>query len=122
MCKNSIFKDETVQGLEHPVKSKYQVLTDSGLAQEFIELRKQIENMQFSSEEGFYLSQEIINRYAYFMKKFSETRGKNEFCSCGSNLKYKNCQVEKKSDRRGWDFCYMILQIRMLRMIGYIRF
>ena len=58
---------------------------------EFIELRKQIENMQFSSEEGFYLSQEIINRYVYFMKKFSETRGKNEFCSCGSNLKYKNC-------------------------------
>lgn len=73
------------------MKSKYQVLTDSELAQEFIELRKQIENMQFSSEEGFYLSQEIINRYAYFMKKFSEIRGKNEFCSCGSNLKYKNC-------------------------------
>ena len=91
-CTEMLFlKDETVQGLEHPVKSKYQVLTDSALAKEFIELRKQIENMQFSSEEGFYLSREIVSRYAFFMKKFSETRGKNEFCSCGSNIKYKNC-------------------------------
>lgn len=91
-CEKILFlKDETAQELEHPVKSKYQVLTDSALAKEFVELRKQIENMQFSSEEGFYLSQEIINRYAYFMKQFSEPRGKNEFCSCGSNIKYRNC-------------------------------
>ena len=91
-CTEILFlKDETVQGLEHPVKSKYQVLTDSALAKEFIELRKQIEYMQFSSVEGFYLSQEIVSRYVFFMKKFSETRGKNEFCSCGSNIKYKNC-------------------------------
>lgn len=65
-CTEMLFlKDETVQGLEHPVKSKYQVLTDSALAKEFIELRKQIENMQFSSEEGFYLSREIVSRYAF---------------------------------------------------------
>ena len=44
-----------------------------------------------SSEEGFYLSQEMINRYSYFMKKFSEPRGKNEVCSCESNIKYKSC-------------------------------
>lgn len=35
-----------VVGLEHPIKSKYQVLTDSSLAQEFIDLRKQIEKKQ----------------------------------------------------------------------------
>ncbi len=91
-CEKILFlKDETVQGLVHPIKSKYQALTNSTLTQEFIELRNQIEDMQFSSEEGFYLSQEMINRYSYFMKKFSEPRGKNEFCSCGSNIKYKSC-------------------------------
>lgn len=91
-CTKILFlKDETAQGLEHPIKSKYQVLTDSLLAQEAIDLRGQIENMHFSSEGGFYLSREIINRYVYLMKTFSETRGKNEFCSCGSSLKYKNC-------------------------------
>ena len=96
-CTEILFlKDETVQALENPVKSKYQVLTDSELAREFIELRKQIETIQFSSKEGFYLSQEMINRYTYFMKKFSETRGKNEFCSCGSKLKYKNCCGKEK--------------------------
>lgn len=91
-CERILFlKDETLQDLEHPIKSRYQQLTNSTLTKDFIELRKQIENMQFSSEKGFYLSQEIINRYAYFMGKFSEARRKNEFCSCGSNLKYKNC-------------------------------
>ncbi len=84
-------KDSGLQNLENPIKSRFEVLTDSEYSKQFVNLLDSIDEKRSISEEGFYLSQEELYLYQFLIKKFSEIRKGHEFCPCESGLKFKSC-------------------------------
>ena len=85
------FYYEKLQTLRGPISSQYFALSDSILVKNFIGFKKEIEELEGFRDGSFVLDDSMLDKYAAYMIAFARPKSEDEFCSCESNLKYKNC-------------------------------
>ena len=81
-------KDNQLQNLESPIKSKYLVLSESKISTEFVKLRESIDERIMLCKP--ISEQEVLLNLAY-INRFNQAQNKNQFCACESGIKYRNC-------------------------------